>query len=148
MATARARPPAPTRLVRVLKTDLGPAPLSQLRARRSQENGSVLLQWGSPPQLDFSVPSSFADCGSRLHDPLIIDGEMRPVEIVQLAREEGFSAPPLSGLQPLGKPHPQLPSQGQPDEHLEAPGLTEFLLFTVYRFCALTAGGAIRHIEW
>jgi hypothetical protein len=84
-------PSSAPRLVRVLKTNLGaiPSPLSFELV--SQENGSVLLRWGPPPQIDFSTPSSFADCESWLHDLLVLNGEMRPAEIVQLAREEGFS---------------------------------------------------------
>ena len=84
-------PSSAPRLVRVLKTNLGaiPSPLSFELV--SQEDGAVLLRWGPPPQLDFSSPSAFADCEAWLHDLLALNGEMRPAEIVQLARAEGFS---------------------------------------------------------
>ena len=135
-------PPSPTSAVTPVpaRSPL-PSASSSGSAKRTAPSSSV---GDRLPSSTSRTPSSFADCESWLHDLLVINGEMRPAEIIQLAREEGFSRSLLlSGPQPLGKPHPQFPSQEQPDEHLEALRTMESPCSSrFHRFCAPTSRGS------
>jgi len=79
------------RLMRLLKTNLGPFPPPLGFELVRTESGSVFLKWGPPPAETMARPSAFEACREWLQDTLRQHGEMKPGLLAELAKEAGFS---------------------------------------------------------
>jgi hypothetical protein len=89
---AGSRPdPGGPRLMRLLKTNLGPFPPPLGFELVRGDLGSVFLKWGPPPPEAVARPTALEACKEWLLDTLRQHGEMKPGHIAELAKEAGFS---------------------------------------------------------
>ena len=80
------------RLVRVLKANNAPFPAPLGFELLSVEGNGVEMKWGPPPPAEFSTrPTAATFCKEWLEETLRQNGEMKPGEITQMAKEAGFS---------------------------------------------------------